>query len=371
MCKALGYSVFVSTFEGAKERLAALYTAGSRVFTSLHVAEEVDPTYVERAEAMCAYLKDIGYGIIADVSRRTLTVFGETDIVSFAERLGVEALRLDYGFDEDETEAIARRFPVCLNASTVPPATAERIARVSRRACAMHNYYPRPETGLDRAFFDEANRRFAELGMEVYSFVSGGGGRRGLHDGIELRGPLHRGLPTLEDHRDAAPYAAFVDTITSHRVDGVFVGDGPIGDYDAARLRSFGETGVPDVPVDFDTKYSYLEGKTFTIRPDSPSRVLRLQESREYATAGREIEPFNTMEREAGSVTMDNRDYLRYSGEIQIVKDGLPADPKVNVIGVVPSEYRLLLRNLKNGGKLTFVAARRSGAQGSGAEDSA
>jgi len=55
---------------------------------------------------------------------------------------------------------------------------------------------------------------------------------------------------------------------------------------------------------------------------------------------------------------MDNRAYLRYSGEIQIVRERLSADAKVNVIGVVPAEYLLLLKNLRNGGKLRFVAAR-------------
>lgn len=377
MCKTLGFSIFVSTFEESKERLRSLYTGGSRIFTSLHIAEEVDATYAARAEAMCAYLREIGYGIIADVSKRTVDVFGGTDIVAIAERLGVEALRIDYGFSEDEMEAIARTFPVCLNASTVPRSTAERIARSAVRASAMHNYYPRPETGLDRSFFDAANRRFADLGMEVYSFVPGqggsgaadrsgaAGGARGLNGVRGLRGPLHLGLPTLEDHRDASPYAAFIDTVLSHRVDGVFVGDGLVGETDAGFVRTFAETGVISIPVEFDPRYAYLEGKTFTVRPDSPFRVARLAESREYATAGSEIDPYNTVERKAGSVTMDNRDYLRYSGEIQIVREDLARDAKVNVIGKVPSNYRLLLKHLRNGGKLVFTAAKVSVARSS------
>jgi hypothetical protein len=310
------------------------------------------------------------------VSKRTVDLFGGTDIVAIAERLGVEALRIDYGFSEDEMEAIARRFPVCLNASTVSSSTAERIARSAVRACAMHNYYPRPETGLDRSFFEAANRAFADLGMEVYSFVpgrcgSGAADRSGAAGGARgLRGPLHLGLPTLEDHRDASPYAAFIDTVLSHRVDGVFVGDGLVGETDAAFVRTFAETGIISIPVEFDPRYAYLEGKTFTVRPDSPFRVARLAESREYATAGSEIDPYNTVERKAGSVTMDNRDYLRYSGEIQIVREDLPQDAKVNVIGKVPSNYRLLLKHLRNGGKLVLTAARGSVAQGSVARSS-
>ena len=79
-----------------------------------------------------------------------------------------------------------------------------------------------------------------------------------------------------------------------------------------------------------------LYGKVFTCRPDSPQGMVRFQESRAYAKAGPPAEPAGCGVRLRGSVTMDNRLYGRYSGEIQLVRQDLPADGRVNVIGRVP-----------------------------------
>src|SRR5699024_11291014 len=57
---------------------------------------------------------------------------------------------------------------------------------------AWHNYYPRPETGLDKLEFINMNKWLKEKGITVMAFVPGEG---------DLRGPLFEGLPTLEDHR--------------------------------------------------------------------------------------------------------------------------------------------------------------------------
>ena len=61
------------------------------------------------------------------------------------------------------------------------------------------------------------------------------------------------------------------------------------------------------------------------------------------------------MERVAGSITIDNEKYLRYSGEIQVVREGLKADERVNVIGRVQPEYQAVLGNLNRGKKMVLV----------------
>ncbi len=346
MRRGPGYSVFVSRYGEVRERLRSLAREGSMVFTSLHIAEEFGPDYARKAAELCRDLADAGYSVMADVSKRTLEVFGRRDAVELAAELRLHALRLDYGFTEEETVEIGKRMPLCLNASTLSGEAAGRIARSVSRLYCMHNYYPRPETGLDRESFDRMNRALAAAGAEILAFIPGEG---------ELRGPLHRGLPTLEDHRDAAPYAAFADLSLRHGVAGIFVGDGPIGAEEAARIDRFIESGIIELPVRFSPRHRNLEGRTFTVRPDTPAALLRLQESREYATAGRAIEPENTAERKAGSVTMDNSGYLRYSGEMQVLKRDFPADSNVNVIGKLEERYRLLLDNIAPGGRIRFV----------------
>lgn len=316
------------------------------VFTSLHIAEEFGTEYPRKAAELCRDLADAGYSVMADVSKRTLEVFGHRNAVDLAAELRLYALRLDYGFTEEEALEIGKRMPLCLNASTLSGEAVERIARSVSRLYCMHNYYPRPETGLDRESFERMNRALTAAGAEILAFIPGEG---------ELRGPLHRGLPTLEDHRDAAPYAAFVDMALCHGVEGIFVGDGPIGAEEAARIDRFIESGIIELPVRFSPRHRNLEGRTYTVRPDTPAALLRLQESREYATAGREIEPENTVERKAGSVTMDNRGYLRYSGELQVLKQDFPADTKVNVIGILEKRYLLLLENITPFRRIRFA----------------
>ncbi|MDU1630091.1 MAG: DUF871 domain-containing protein, partial [Lactococcus lactis] len=64
-----------------------------------------------------------------------------------------------------------------------------------------------------------------------------------------------------------------------------------------------------------------------------------------------EIIPENTSERSRGSITIDNCDYGRYMGEIQIVKNDLAADEKVNVVGKIIAEDRPLITFIGSGQK--------------------
>jgi len=56
-----------------------------------------------------------------------------------------------------------------------------------------------------------------------------------------------------------------------------------------------------------------------------------------------------------GSITIDNENYGRYTGEIQIIRSDLKADDRVNVIGHVPENARLLLDCIKGGQAFMLV----------------
>lgn len=355
MLDRLGYSVYLSNYEQMKDQLSSLFREGSCVFTSCHMAEEYDDAYKSRMTAMCRELSEMGYEIVADVSKKTLELFGCTDIVGWAKELGITVLRLDCGFGDDEMAEIARKMPVCLNASTI---TKETLAQVSKDACqlfAMHNFYPRPETGLDEAYLREQNRWLSQAGIKVLAFIPGD---------EHLRGPLHEGIPTLEAHRGGSPYQAFVDLKRHFGVDGVFVGDGILSDMEQRLITAYETDGMIRLPVKFYEAASQYEAelcrRPFTIRVDSPRWLKRLQESREYACFGNAIAPAHSTERVRGAVTMDNERYLRYSGEVQIVIEALPADERVNVLAETPLRYQGLLDHLENGG-MVFIEKIEAG----------
>ena len=74
-----------------------------------------------------------------------------------------------------------------------------------------------------------------------------------------------------------------------------------------------------------------------------------------YSCAGNTVEPGNCAPRNRGCITIDNANYGRYSGEIQLIRTPMNADSRVNVIGQVPENALLLLDNIQRGRKFTLV----------------
>jgi len=345
LSSSLGYSVYPSTWSENKKQLSSLYMEGSAVFTSLHIMEEMNSSYVKQVEDMMEFLKSIGYKVIADVSKRTLEIFKEESLSTLAARLDIDILRIDYGFTDEEMLEAAKNTPICLNASTITEKQAKFLKETGYEFYAMHNFYPRPETGIDEMQFMERNRMLQNYGINVMAFIPGK---------EKLRGPIYEGLPTLEKHRNVSPYLAFVEMKNKYKVQEIFVGDGILSEEEAKYIIVLLKEAVYTIPVRLEMKKNIL-GQVYTVRIDSPIEIIRIQESREYATPGEVIKAHNTMKRDRGSITLDNEKYKRYSGEVQIVRCDFKEDARVNVIGKVNDAYLDLLDLIPNGGKIILV----------------
>lgn len=346
MPNPLGFSLYLSTYAAQCPALGGWSNTGAAVFLSLHISEEFDETYCRRAEETCSELADNGFRIIADVSLKTLNQFGCRDLVSLAKKLQLWALRIDYGFSRDEIITLAGQMPIVLNASTTSVEDALAIAAAGPQVYAMHNFYPRPETGLDEDYLLETTQTLQSAGLKVLAFIPGNS---------QLRGPLYEGLPTLEAHRNVLPSAAFVDLSQRFGVDEIFVADPGISQQEQNRIARFCWEGIICVPARLDKQYEHLYDQIFTCRVDSPKALVRFQESRVYSCQGPPVEPGNCTPRLRGSITIDNRSYGRYSGEIMMLRSELPADPRVNVIGTVPKNAHLLMDSIRRGQKFTLV----------------
>ena len=345
--KSLGFSLYLSTFAGQWPTLAGWTGTGAPVFLSLHISEEFDETYCRRAEEICRTLASCGFRIIADVSRKTLAQFGCGDILKLAKQLQLWALRIDYGFDRQEIIALAEKMPIVLNASTVTAEDARMIGGEGREVFAMHNFYPRPETGLDAEYLLETTRNLQSAGIKVLAFIPGD---------ETLRGPVYEGLPTLEAHRGILPSAAFADLVLRFGMDGVFLADPGLSAKETERIRRFCCDGVISIPAQLEEGYDSLYDRVFTCRVDSPKWLIRVLESREYSCKGRNVLPKNCIKRSLGAVTIDNENYGRYTGEIQIIRSELKADHRVNVIGHIPESAWLLLDRVRGGQKFMLVS---------------
>ena len=346
MPKTLGFSLYLSTFEAQRPALEAWAGTGDPIFLSLHISEEFDATYCQRAREICHLLAVLGFRTIADVSVKPLRQFGCGNLTDLAKELKLWGLRIDYGFSAAEIGEKAPQMPIVLNASTTSPEDARRIAQKGREVFALHNFYPRPETGLDEDYLAETTQRLREAGLSVQCFIPG--------DTL-LRGPLHEGLPTLEAHRRCLPSAAFVDMALRFGMEDIFLADPGLSQKEQQRNAHFCKPGVNCVPAQLDEKWQHLYGKVFTCRPDSPRWLVRFQESRTYSCQGDIVEPENSIARRRGTITVDNRNYGRYSGELMLLKEDLPADGRVNVIGAVPETALLLVDNIGRGAKFMLV----------------
>lgn len=340
MFKPFGVSVYVSSFEKQKPMLEKLKDRQVPVFTSLHIHEEVNKSYVEDVEEMCRWLNKHQFYIIADVSPYSLEHFGENSLSSLVKRLHLKNVRLDFGFDEDDIKDI-KDIDKTYNASTI-----EMSKQIEKNSFYMHNFYPRPETGLSDSQLSNLNNKITQANAHTLGFITG--------DKIK-RGPIFEGLPTLEAHRNMAPYTQYVDLMKRHKMDSAFVGDILLSNNQLELITAYIEDKVIKLPVVMELEQSHILNEVLTVRTDSPDGLIRVQESREYAQQGKAISPVNTVERIRGTVTMDNERYKRYSGEVQIMREHYPADDRVNVIGHIPDAYLLLLDNLKNGDSFMFV----------------
>ena len=346
MHNPLGFSLYLSTFAAQWPSLCGRAGTGTPVFLSLHMGEEFGPDYCARAEVMCHTLADHGFRTIVDVSVKTLQQFGCTDLTELARHLRLWALRIDYGFTGQETEAMAEKMPIVMNASTVSEEDALLIARKGSQVFAMHNFYPRPETGLDPEYLKETTDRLHRAGLRVLAFIPGD---------TTLRGPVYQGLPTLEAHRHCIPSAAFVDLTIRFGMDGVFLADPGISPAQAQWIDRFCRENVISVPAELTEGYHHLYDQVFTCRVDSPKWLVRFQESRTYSCAGHHVEPANCISRDPGTITIDNCNYGRYSGELQLIRRHLPADDRVNVIGRVCDGAHILMDCIRGGQKFVLV----------------
>ena len=343
----LGRAVYLTSFDRQRPALERDAGSGAPVFISLHISEEFSPDYTRRAEEACRWLSEKGFRVIADVSKKTVQQFSQPDLVRLAESFGLWALRVDYGLEEEEIADLARRIPVVLNASTTSPEAAGRLAKNAVKLMAMHNFYPRPETGLDDDYFRSTTQALRAAGLEVLAFIPGD---------QDLRGPVHEGLPTLERHRGLPPSVAFVDLAVNFGLDTIFAGDPGVSDRELRRIDRFCREGVMELPAQLDKAWEGLYGRVFTCRPDSPEWLVRFAESREYSCRGETVAPGEALPRVAGSITVDNTNYGRYVGELQLVRKDLPADERVNVIGHVREEYLPLAHCICRGSKFALTA---------------
>ncbi|AVQ38801.1 DUF871 domain-containing protein [Clostridium botulinum] len=352
-----GISVFLGMDNSIDEILELIKIAKNngydRIFTSLHIPEANYEAIVESFKKVLDIAKEINMKIIADISPKGFEYLGIKDMdLSKIREMGIDVLRLDFGFTNEQIAKFTNNnlgIKVELNASTVTKDFFNKLNKYNvnyKNIQACHNYYPRKDTGISESLFLKKNAMLKELGVKISAFIPSLVGKRG---------PIYEGLPTIERHRFMKSYLS-AKHLFAMGVDNIFFGDSMPSKEEIMEVGMIKEDIIElSVNLEDDSliAYNYLNNDFYTNRTDAAENVIRAAEARLMLNHDI-IEPFNTIERELGDVTLDNKGYLRYMGELEIVLKDLERDDRVNIIAKVKKDELFLLKYINEGKKFRF-----------------
>ena len=351
-----GISIYPGLDNTLEENLDLIEQAAAhgikRLFTSLHIPETNKDVFQKELGILMKTARKHHMEVISDISPRTLDVLGIPELNFSAFRMtGIRTLRLDFGYDVKEIAEFSRNkqgLRIQLNASTVTGKLLTALTQADTdfsNIDALHNFYPRPGTGIGEDTLVRKTVMLHKMGIRVGAFVPGS---------KRKRGPLFDGLPTMEDHRDLDPVLA-ARHLVALGIDSVFIGDSLPEEREIQGLADLREDHIIIRArlLTSDPVQKELLRHSFTARVDEARDAIRAQESRGLVSGP--IYPENTMERRPGDVTIDNEGYLRYMGELEIIKTAQPADSRTNVAARILPEDAFLLDYITPGRKFSFL----------------
>lgn len=354
-----GISIFIGMQYSLEDNLQYIKKAKelgfSSIFTSLHIPEADYKNAVNEFKDIVSLAESLNMKVIADISPRAFSYLNaDMNNLKPIKDLGVFGIRVDFGFSPAEIAEFTRNpygLKIEINASTVTKKFLDEIEKYNpdfSKFQACHNYYPRLNTGISEEILIRKNNLLKKYNMKVSAFIP---------SLINKRGPIFEGLPTLEKHRSIKPYIA-TKHLFALGIDDVIFGDSIPSNEE---LETVGK--IKENIIEFNVKIfdcSDLEKKIIfncqhENRPDPAEDVIRSTNSRTALNGKEKIEPLNTIARERGYITIDNINYLRYCGELQICKKDLPMDSRVNVVGKVALDELFLLDFIDEESKFAFI----------------
>ena len=320
------------------------------IFSSFNFEEYTFPgakaiTLKEKKELM-TYAKNKGMSFHIDITRNLLYKMGGTidDLSCFA-KINVPIIRLDGGFTPEEIAILTRNKQGIMIEDNLCNYEDERYrmniikntGNLSQYSACL-NFYPRNDTGLDLNDAVKIALELKQLGCKTGAFIGS------LLSPTEMNN-TGTGTPSIEDHRFLPSYIQMYELLCTNAFDFILFGDSnPTKQEleDVAHAYKCFKKGYVELPCYLEPLDAAITKKlksiTFHSRIDYAKKVIRGTESRRII-----VEPFNTINREKYSITMDNNLSNQYAGELQIMLCDLPPARNINVIGMVKPYARCLL----------------------------
>ena len=353
---SIGFSVYFGLDNTKEENINLLKEAHSlgfkRVFTSLHIPEANYDVLKSEIKEFLQLAKEYDMDIISDISPNTFKFLDLEDMdLNGLKELGIQTIRIDFGYDEESIAKMSNNeygLKLQLNASTITQSFLENLDKYYPNydnIDALHNFYPRVGTGISEECMIEKNNLLKARNIKIAAFVQ---------SNHKKRSPLKDGLPTLEDHRNMNVREAS-NHLFAIGNDDVFIGDSLPSKKELEDLASL-KSDVVELRINLHIKDEVCERllkETYISRADEARDAIRASESR--LILNKEIiKPINTVDKSYGDITIDNIDYGRYMGELQILKANQASDSRVNKVASVIKDDIYLLKYIKNQKKFCF-----------------
>ena len=327
---SFGRSIYINLGEQVvtqvlEEMKAARQTVA---FTSFQLPEH--PLEISDMARLVELARSYEVDLIPDIAHKDLT----KENIAALKNAGLSYLRLDEFGDEAFIERCGKAFTLVVNASTFTHREYKVLERLgfSRRIIACHNYYPKEYTGISINKLEKMNAYLKSLGAEILAFIPGD---------EPYRGPIHQGLPTVEEHRKCDKRLAICELMNAN-TDMIIVGD-PYVNEETQKILSDFQRGFVTLEAVVPER---LEGKNLYDRPDASDYVFRLLGTRGMELLAGEVSVRN---RRVGEINQANEGYGRYQGEVEITKQVLPPDKRQNVVGHILEKEVFLLTQLPEG----------------------
>ena len=338
-----GISIYAGLNCTVEENVKLIETADSlglkRLFTSVNIPETNAEAFFDEFSAILAAALERDFEIILDVNPDNIFAFDFDELT----------LRLDDGFDAGQVADLSHIHRIMLNASTINEEFLSALVNLNANfsnISALHNFYPRPSTALDVNFFFKQNHLLHNFGIPTGAFVASQSGRR--------RPPLAEGLPTVEATRNftvdlAARFLAALNT------DFILVSDSLPTFEECVAVANIIDNEVIIQANLLTTDPMSIEflSNSFIARAEISTDVIRAANSRSLLNGTIEPEE-NSQVRHVGDITIDNSNFSRYMGELQIIKNDLPADPRVNVAAKILDSDLPLIKFIRPNQSFSF-----------------
>lgn len=286
--------------------------AGARyIFTSLNYLKD-DFSFDDFIHAI-KKAQSFNLRVIIDVDKDTYNNFDFDEAKKACEIY----LRMGDDMDDETILKISKSFHVVLNAALSSIDRLKHLNSLGLRAedtMICHNFYPKPNTGLAIKRVRHMNKEFKKMGYKVISFVPGD---------LILRGPIHMGLPTIEEHRSMRVLRAILESVRA-MCDIVIVGDidvsnGVIDDLNALKNGYLCARGnICDECMEH-IFYDRIDSSEYLIRDSSLRNKVDLSKDKisETCEFGR------------GDIVFTTEKFGKYFGEVEIIKKEIKSEGRV------------------------------------------